>query len=470
MEIKAIIILSITVTYFIVMSLIAVGVRKHANNSEGFTSGGKNFPAFLIAALLLSEFIGSSVSIGTAQTGYEVGISAAWNLIALALGFLLLGVFLARKYRETGLNTISAILAQNYGQRTRYATSILTIFALSTVTVALYASGGALIAAILKISKPMATIIVGVITVFYISIGGMRSIIYTNFFNAVIKYTGMVIAVAFALKLSGGMSNLQANLPASMFSWSSIGLPQIFSWMIAGIGSIFATQYIIQAITATEDSKKARRACYYVSSMMIPFGIMTALVGVCSAYLYPNIRSIDSLPQLVANMPTFSAAIVVIGLAGAMLGGISANTMASSTLLLKDFYDPFFNKTQDDKKSVLFIRFAVVVIGLLPLALALFADKILLIAFLGKALRATLAILILMCFYAPKFGTPKGAFYGIIASVIATVGWFLLGNPFGIDSTYMAFAIPIISMIISHIFKGNGHESAQQSRLAEIKH
>ncbi|MEB3753349.1 sodium:solute symporter family protein [Acinetobacter sp. MD2(2019)] len=468
METKAIIILSITVTYFVVMSLIAVSVRKHANNSEGFTSGGKSFPAFLIAALLLSEFIGSSVSIGTAQTGFEVGISAAWNLIALALGFLFLGLLLAKKYRETGLNTISAILDKNYGTQTRYATSLLTIFALSTVTVALYASGGALIAAILDISRTTATILVGLVTVFYISIGGMRSIVYTNFINAAIKYIGMVLAVAFGLKFSGGLANLQANLPASMFSWSSIGFGQICSWMIAGIGSIFATQYIIQAITATENHKKAQRACYYVSSMMIPFGIMTAIAGICSAYLYPNIKSIDSLPELISNMPTLSAAVVVIGLAGAMLGGISANTMASATLLMKDFYDPFFNKEKNDKKSVIFIRIAVIVIGLLPLALALFAHKILLVAFLGKALRATLAVLILMCFFAPKFGTGKGAFYGIILSVFTTVGWFLLGNPYGIDSTYMAFAAPIITMLISH-FGGGKRINLDHPKHAEAK-
>lgn len=453
METKIIIILAITVSYFIIMSLIAVTVRKHASNSEGFTTGGKTFPAFLIAALFLSEFIGSSISIGTAQKGYEVGISAAWNLVAIALGFLLLGLFLAKKYRETGINTISGILDKNYGRQTRYATSLLSIFAFSTVSVAIYASGGALIATILGISKPLAIVLTGIFTVFYISIGGMRSIVYTNFFNTIVKYIGMILVVAFGLKLTGGVSNLKLQLPESMFDWTAIGFGQIFSWVIAGIGSIFATQYIIQAITTTEDNNKARRACYYVSILMIPFGLLAALAGMCSAYLYPNIASINSLPVLVSNMPTFSAAIVVTGLAGAMLGTISATTIASSTLLLKDFYEPYFNKGKDDRKSVNFIRIAVIAFGLLPLLLAIFADQVLMIAFLGKGLRATLAVLILMCFFAPKFGTGKGAYYGIILSVITTIGWYLLGNPYGIDSTYMAFAAPILTMLISHFFK-----------------
>jgi SSS family solute:Na+ symporter len=152
-------------------------------------------------------------------------------------------------------------------------------------------------------------------------------------------------------------------------------------------------------------------------------------------------------------MPAFSASIMVVGLAGALFGGISATTLASATLAMKDFYDPLFNKAKNDRKSVMFIRIAIVVAGLLPLVLALYAEKLLLIAFLGKALRATLAVLVLMAFYAPKFGTPRGAFYGVILSVIATIGWFLAGNPYGVDSSYLALAGPLLTMAISQLFK-----------------
>jgi solute:Na+ symporter, SSS family len=450
---RIIIILGITIAYFVVMSYIGYSVRKHATSSAGFTGGGRNFPPFLIAALMLSEFIGSSVSIGTAQKGFEAGISAAWNLVALSMGFLLLALILVRKYRETGLTTISGILAQNYGESVRYAASILSICALSIVSVALYASGGAVLAAVLNIDRTLAILLVGVVTVFYVSLGGMRSVVYTNFIHATVKYIGVVLALAYALSASGGLGNLQAKLPASMFDFTGVGWGQIFAWFIGGVGSIFATQYVIQAVVSTKDTTTAKRSCFYVSSLMIPFGLMAALIGMCSAMLYPGIKSIDAFPALIAHMPTYSAALVVIGLAGALFGGISANTLASATLALKDFYDPFFNKEQNDRKSVIFVKLAIVVIGFLPLVLALYADKILLIAFLGKALRATLAVIVLMCFYAPKFGTSRGALWGVIVSVISTISWFLAGNPYGIDSSYFALLSPLVTMSISQLLK-----------------
>jgi SSS family solute:Na+ symporter len=455
MDTRLLIIGGVTVGYFALMSWITYSVRKHANSSEGMTGGGRNFPAYLIGALLLSEFIGSSVSIGTAQKGYELGLSAAWNLVALALGFLLLAFVLVRKYKESGQSTISGILAQTYGEPIRYAASVLTIVALGIVAVALYASGGAVLAAVLHINKTLAILLVGATTVIYVSLGGMRSVVYTNFSHSIVKYLGMILALAYGLEASGGIGELQAQLPAKMFDLMEIGWSQIIAWMIGGIGSIFATQYVIQALVSTDNPAVAKRACFYVSSLMIPFGIMAALVGMCSAVLWPGMKSIDAFPTMIAHMPTFSASVMVVGLAGALFGGISATTLASATLAMKDFYNPFFNQENSDRKSLLFVRAAIIVAGLLPLVLALYAEKLLMIAFLGKALRATLAVLILMAFYAPKFGTPRGAFYGVILSVIATIGWFLAGNPYGIDSSYLALAGPLLTMGISQLFKSS---------------
>ena len=458
MDTRLMIIVGIVVAYFAVMSWITYSVRKHAKSSEGMTAGGRNFPAYLIGALLLSEFIGSSVSIGTAQKGFEIGISAAWNLVALSLGFMLLAFVLVKKFKESGQTTISGILANAYGEPVRFASSVLTIVALSIVAVALYAGGGAVLAAVLHIKKSWAILLVGVTTVVYVSLGGMRSVVYTNFIHSIVKYVGVILALAYALDASGGISTLQAQLPATMFNWTQIGWGQIFAWMIGGIGSIFATQYVIQALVGTDNPAVARRACYYVSSLMIPFGLMAALIGMCSAAMWPGIKSIDAFPKLIAHMPAFSASVMVVGLAGALFGGISATTLASSTLAMKDFYDPFFNKARSDRNSVIFLRVAIAVTGLLPLVLALYAEKLLMIAFLGKALRATLAVLILMAFYAPKFGTPRGAFVGVILSVIATIGWFLAGNPYGVDSSYLALAGPVLTMGISEIFKRIGGE------------
>ncbi|WP_025732157.1 sodium:solute symporter family protein [Carnimonas nigrificans] len=455
---RSIIVVSALIVYLLVMLWIGFNAKKHTRSGSAFASGGRSFPAWLIAGMMLSEYIGSSVSIGTAQAGFLSGISAAWALFGFALGFLLFGMIMASRYKSSGHNTVSGVLCDAYGSRVRYAASALSIIALSIVTVALYAGGGAVLASAIGISRTQAILICGAVTVILVIMGGLRSVIYSNFINTLLKALGVTLALVWALKQSGGISHLQQHLPSQMLNITSVGGGQIIAWVLAGVGSIFATQYLIQAIVQTPSPKIARRACNYTFILMIPFGLALAMIGVCSAYLYPEIQSINAFPEVIAHMPAWSASIAVIGIAGAMFGAVSANTMACATLFTKDFYDVFVNTSGSEKKSLRCAQAATIVLGVAPLILAIFADQILAIAFLGKALRASLAVLIILSFYAPRFGSNTGALAGIIISVIGTIGWFLAENPFGINSTYIAFLVPLVVMTVSHLFKKRVYE------------
>ena len=60
--------------------------------------------------------------------------------------------------------------------------------------------------------------------------------------------------------------------------------------------------------------------------------------------------------------------------------------------------------------------------------------------------RRLAAVLVLLVFYAPWFGTRTGALFSIIGSMIVTIAWFLLGNPFGIDNAYVALVLQLVVM------------------------
>lgn len=444
----------ITIGYLAVLALISFVVRRHSRTSSSYTTGGKAFPAVFIGLLLASEFIGTSASMGTAQEAFSVGISASWNLVSLGVGFILFSFLLARKFKKLGENTISGALARAYGERVRLATSVIMIAALLIVTIAIYASGGAVLASLLEIDPAVAVVVTGALAAIYVAVGGMRSVVYTNLLHASVMFIGIVISAVVATKNVGGLGELRAKLPAEMFDWDGVGWAQIMAWMIAGIGATFATQYVVQAVISVGDESKAQRAGFFSAVMLIPYGVLAALVGMCSAVLYPKIESIQAMPAVVVDMNAVAAGIVIAGLAAAMLGSLAALILGASTLLLKDFYQRFFNRDGDDKKNVRFIKVATIVTGLLPIPLALYATDVLTVTFLAKSLRAALAVLVLMLFYAPKFGSRGGAFASIIAALLTTIAWFLAGDPYGIDNAYIAVLTPLVIMTISHFTGG----------------
>ena len=445
-------VVAITLAYMVCVGFVTLWVRRASNTARGFTEGGRQFPAVLIGFLVASEFIGTGVSVGTSQAGYNQGISAAWNVFALAIGFVLFGIFLAAKYKELGLNTISGVLASRYGEPTRIAASVMTVFALQIGAASIYASGGAVLAGVLGITTNVAIVTVGAVAVAYVSIGGMRSIVYTNIIHALIKYLGVVLAFGFGLTQAGGLTGLRDKLPSQMFVWDTVGWPQIGSWFVAGIGSIFATQHVIQAIHTVPDSRAAQRACFYCAGLMVPFGVLAAGVGMISAAMHPGINSLQAFPAIIVSMDRFSASIVVAGLAASLFGTIAALSISTATLLMKDFFDPLMNRGHDDRRSVIFIRCASLGAGLIPILMALGSSNILNVAYLSKSLRGTLAILVLLAFYAPRFGTASVAFWGVVVSLPATIIWYLMGNPWGVDNAYIAIITPLLIMGAAQIW------------------
>ena len=444
--------LAIVAGYMASLGLLTSVVQRSVTTTTTFTSGTSGhsgIPAVLVGLMLMSEFIGTSASVGTVQEAYKFGISAAWAIISLGAGFLFYAFLLAGKYKESGHNTISAVFADAYGPQTKIATSLVMIFALQILASAMYAGGGAILSALLAVDRTLATVICGIAAVLYVFTGGMKSVVYTNVIHSFAKYIGIGVAAYFGLTQVGGFGELQARLPSDMFSWTNVGWSQILAWFIAGVGATFSTQYVIQAINTVETPRKAKVASLYTALLMVPFGIGTALIGMCSLALYPNIKSINAFSALIANMDGLMAGVVAAGLAASLFGTMAAISVATATLLYKDFYVRFVTRHDEEKRSLNFIRVTTIIAGLLPIVLAIYTPNILQMTFLAKAIRASLSVLVLLVFYAPWFGTKTGALFSILGSLVATIAWFMMGNPFGIDNAYVALVVPLIIMGLS---------------------
>jgi solute:Na+ symporter, SSS family len=449
--------LAIVAIYIASLGAVTSIIQRSVKTTSMFTTGtaGKTgVPAVLVGLTLMSEFIGTSASVGTAQEAYQRGISASWNILALAAGFFVYGLFLAAKYKQSGHNTISAVLAEVYDHKTKLATSLVMIFALEIVAVAIYAGSGTILSALLGIGRINAIVICGLISVLYVFMGGMKSVVYTNIVHSLAKYLGIGVALYFGLSQVGGLSQLEAKLPPEMFSWTNVGWSQIFAWFIAGVGATFSTQSVIQAVNSVDDGSSAKIASFSAAVLFVPFGIVTALVGMCSLALFPGIKSINAFSALITKMDGVMAGVVAAGLAASLFGSLAAFAVATATLLYKDFYVGMTVKQPSEQGSLMFIRIATAAMGLLPIALAIYTPNVLSVSFLAKALRASLSVLVLLAFYAPTFGSKTGAFLSILLSLATTIGWFMIGNPYGIDNAYIALLVPLVVMGVGNLFKG----------------
>jgi len=463
-----VIMIGIALLYVLITTGIGVYMKKHSRTSSGFMTGGKQFGAFVIGALMMSEFIAVGSTIGTAQTAFLKGISASWNLYTLMLAFTAFALFLAKKFHERSEYTISGAIAKSYGTHAKIITSLIMTYALVVSVISTYAGGAAMVALLMHVPKSLAAVIVGVVSVVYVAAGGMSAVAYTNLAHVTVKYLGVIICVAVGLGAVGGMTGLRMHVSPQMLNWTAIGWPTIIAWTIGNMGAIFSTQYIIQAVTSTKDERKARLASVYAGLLIIPIGFMIALAGVMSKAIFPTAPSAQALPILVTLMNPFVGGLVVAGLIAAVFSASSAEALACAALLLKDVYLPFVNKNATEAQSLRFSRMATIIMGLLPVPFAIFVPQILNTMFFARALRTTIAVVVVLMFYAPRFSSGRGASIGLVTAAAATTVWYMSGNPFGVDSIYVACVTPVLVMAIDHLFAGKRRKSGEPPMAATI--
>lgn len=456
------IMIGIALLYVLITTSIGVYMKKRSRTSASFMQGGKNFGAIVIGALMMSEFIAVGSTIGTAQTAFLKGISASWNLYSLMLAFIAFAFFLAKKFHERSEYTISGAIARSYGPHAKLITSLIMTYALVVANTSTYAGGAATVAVLLDVPKVLAVIIVGVVSVIYVTAGGMSAVAYTNIAHVTVKYLGVIICVAVGLAALGGVTGLKMHVNPKMLNWTGIGWPTIIAWTIGNMGAIFSTQYIIQAVTSTKSERTAKLASVYAGLLIVPIGFMIALIGVMSKVLFPAAPSAQAFPILVTMMNPVVGGVVVAGLIAAVFSASSAGALACAALLLKDVYLPFVNRNATEKQSLRFARVATVVMGLIPIPFAIFVPQILNTMFFARALRTTIAVVVVLMFYAPRFSSGRGASIGLITAAAATTAWYMAGSPLGINSIYVACITPVLVMAIDHLLSAK-HRPGEKS-------
>lgn len=450
------IILGITIFYIVITALIGLRSKKYTRDAENFMDGGRNIGTLMAASLLISEFIGTGSTMGTAELAFDKGISAAWNLITMFFAFILFAFFMAPKYQKIGEYTISGVLAREYGDGVRLLTSLIMISSLMMINITLYVGGTSAIVSLLNIPANIAVYIIAVITILYVSAGGLRGVAHIAVCHSIVKFLGIVFVISTALRMSGGLKNLQTIMPPLYFSWDGVGVSTIFAWTIGNIGAVFSTQYVIQAINAVSSETEAKRTSILVGILIAPIGIMSAIIGIAAKALFPSIKGIMAVPLFATLMNPWMGGIVIAGLVAAVFGTVSACTLGATALIMKDIYIPLVNP--NDPHQLIASRFISVVVGFLPIPFALLMPEILKVVFFSRALRTVIAIVVIGTFYFPSFCTNGGVLWSLVLATVGTTIWYSLGNPFGIDNMYVAVALTLITMGFAHLLflrKGN---------------
>src|SRR5256886_3115681 len=192
---------SIVGLYLLATMIAGVMVRKYVARVEHFLVAGREMNVYLgIASLAATEF-GIVTCMYTAQNGYEKGFAGAIPGICQAVAMFFIGLtgFCIKPLRDSGVMTIPEMFDQRFGPRIRWSAGVVIVLGgLLNMGVFLRTGGEFLVLVcgfdVKYLEIAMTVLLAGVAV--YTILGGMLSVLVTDFLPFVVMSAGLILVTA----------------------------------------------------------------------------------------------------------------------------------------------------------------------------------------------------------------------------------------------------------------------------------
>lgn len=454
----------IIIAYFALTVLIGVLSSRKATGASSFHGAGLG--VLMCVAAGSGEWLGGTSTTGVSEYGYNFGLSGAWYTIANGIGVMFLALFFAKLYRSLETVTVPGIVESFIGPKARRVASVMLIFVMIMVGISQVIAAGTLGVTVLGLEYNISVIVLGIVFIVYTLAGGMNAVAATNIMHLIAMYGGVILALILVRMGPGAnIGALRTALPASYFGWFSIGVPKVSSWIIASLLGACTAQAGIQPILAAKDVATAKRAAIITAVLVAPFGILTALLGMYSKVIYPNLSSGKlALPTLMMDLNPIAGGIVLASIMAAILSTVSPIILASGTMFTKDLYEAVINKNPSPQQALFVSRASTAVSGIICVVFAIFmfdSAMILDMVYFAYTLRGSLFVILLLAIFMNK-RNEKASIWAMILTGVISIGWLASKSVIGhypipaLTETYMAVITAFISaLVFNAIFKND---------------
>ncbi len=374
--------------------LVGMGLyyQRKCRTAQQFMVADRTIPAWAAGLAVMSAYTSSISYIATPGKAYD----SNWHVFIFSLCIIPVAWVVCRYavpyYRRMQLVSVYEFLEDRLGAWGRiYAAFSFLLFMVGRMAVILYLVS-LLIHTFVPWNIAIIIVVIGAVTIVYTLLGGMEAVIWTDVMQSIVMIVGVAFcAVSLSRDIFSGTEPLiQTALEADKFSLGSLKLSlssrTIWVMLLYGVTenlrNLLADQNYVQKYSAVPTERAAKRSVWIAMLIYIPLTAVFLYIGTALFAFYSERQA-----ELIANgvtkgdqvFPYFIATQLPVGLKGLILAAIVAAAMStvdsalncSSTVLLLDFVKRYFKPDLGERGSLLFLRTATVVWGVLGTAFAL---------------------------------------------------------------------------------------------------
>ena len=384
---------------------IAIGIlftKRSGKNSTEYFLSGRNMPWWLLGTSMVATTFSADTPNLVANIVREDGVSGNWVWWAFLITGMMTVFFYARLWRRSEVLTDLAFYELRYSGkeatflrafRALYLGIFFNVMIMATVCLAGIKIGGIL----LGLTPFECVFYSSIITVFYSSLGGLRSIIITDLIQFVLAMVGSIWACVYIVNLEeiGGLNQLISN---DLISDKLNFLPDFndYGTLITVLIIPIAVQwwavwypgaepggggYIAQRMLSAKDERNAINATLFFN--IVHYAIRPwpwILIALASLIIYPTLSDISfafpnvdssiighdiAYPAMLSKLPSGLLGVVLASLLAAFMSTISSHLNWGASYISIDFYKRFIYSEASEKKVVLVGRISTVFLMIL---------------------------------------------------------------------------------------------------------
>jgi len=385
----------VLIIYFAAIASIGLLAGRKEKSTDDFFLGGRAMPWWAVTFSILATEVSAVTFIGTPGDAYRGNYTYLQFAIGSLLGRILIAFLLLPAFYRGRVTSIYQFLSQRFGEKSRRTAVIFFFFS------QLLAAGVRLLLISLVLSVvsgyPLGAIIafVAAVALLYTLIGGIKAVIWTDFFQFFIFMGGAWLAIYFILDaVPGGWTGLRELVPAEKFRVFDFGLsltaPAVFliaflNGCVQTFAALGTDQAMTQRMLTCRNLKQGRWSLILTGIIDFPIVITYLLIGTGLWALYevvgPTVPAAAD-PDLI--FPHYIMTVLPPGVRGLLIASIfaaamssldsSINALASSAVM--DIYRPFIRPGRSEKHYLAASRVFVGVFCVLLIGAALALEQI----------------------------------------------------------------------------------------------
>jgi SSS family solute:Na+ symporter len=462
-----------TLLDWIVIALYALGMlavgwyyARRTSTTDDYLLGGRTMSPWKVGLSLFATLLSTLTYLALPGEMIKYGPMVLSQLVSMPFVALVVGWLLIPFIMRLRVTSAYEILETRFGLSVRLVgSSMFLTLRLFWMSLVIYATANTVLVPILGLKPsavPWICVTLGLVTVAYTSLGGLRAVVLTDVLQTLIMFGGAILALIVITVQLGGVGQWWPHQwpahwqppvfwydPQVRFTFVG-GFLSMFTWHICTAGS---DQMAIQRYLATRDARAARRM--FNISLLANVLLWPFLAAVGLALLAYFCARPDLLPAgvtvqenadqllpifIVRGLPAGITGLVIAGLLAAAMSSLSSGLNSACSVITTDFIDRLLRKPGSEPSHVRTAKYVSLAIGVIVVALGVLVGQVegnlLELCYkIANLLSVPLFLLFFMAMFVPwatSFGTLAGA--ACSAAVAVAVGYFQV---FGLTFVWM---------------------------------